>query len=53
METIYGSPIYFPGSTAADMCIFVLLGLVDLICPYGTILRHIFFLALGLSLLYN
>ena len=22
-------------------------------CPYGTILRHIFFLALGLSLLYN
>lgn len=23
METIYGSPIYFPGSTAADMCIFL------------------------------
>ena len=43
MEPIYGSPIYFPGSTAADMCIFALLGLVDLFLSiWNNSTSHIF-----------
>lgn len=53
METIYGSPVYIPGSTVADMCIFSLLRLVDLFLSIRNNFYVTYFsLALGLYL-YN